>query len=66
MARKTRKQLEIEKQNRERMQWITIVILSAFILLGFFRLGAVGIFLSGLQRLLFGDLYWLILAAVIL
>ena len=48
------------------MQWITIVILSAFILLGFFRLGAVGIFLSGLQRLLFGDLYWLILAAVIL
>ena len=65
MARRNRRQLEIEKQKKERMQWITIVILSAFILLGIFRWGVVGTFLYSLQRFLFGDLYWLILLAVI-
>lgn len=64
MPRKTKAQIKRE-QNRELRQWITIVILSAFIIIALTRSGVIGIFMYNVLRYLFGELYWLILGLVI-
>ena len=71
MARKTKAQIEKERQralqNKRIRQWITIVILSAFTILGLIRAGTAGKWLFWLQRYLFGSLFWvtMILLALI-
>ncbi len=60
MARKTKAQIKKE-QNEELRQWITVVILSAVIIIGILRTGIVGLFLFNLQRYLFGNLFWMVL-----
>ncbi len=60
MARKTKAQVRKE-QNEELRQWITVVILSAVIIIGILRTGIVGLFLFNLQRYLFGNLFWMVL-----
>lgn len=64
MARKTKAQLKRERQ-KEVKQWITIVVLFGFILIGLLQSGVVGQFLNHLQRYLFGSLYYVILASMI-
>ena len=64
MARKTKAQIRKE-QNEELRQWITVVILSAVMIIGLMRSGVVGRFLFNLQRFLFGNLFWLVIAAII-
>lgn len=60
MARKTKAQIKHE-QKEETIRWITIVILSAFMILGIMKSGPVGLFLFNMQRFLFGNLFWLII-----
>ena len=64
MARKTKAQIKKE-QNEELRQWITVVILSAVILMGIFRTGFVGLLLFNLQRYLFGNLFWAVLGLIV-
>lgn len=64
MARKTKAQIRKE-QNEELRQWITVVILSAVIIIGIMRTGIVGLFLFNLQRYLFGNLFWAVLGLLI-
>ncbi len=64
MARKTKVQIEKEKSHELR-QWITVVILSAFILIGMMKTGIVGLFLFNLQRYLFGNLFWIVLGLAV-
>ena len=64
MPRKTKAQKRRE-QNQELRQWITIVILSAFIIIGLTRSGMIGTFIYNVLRYLFGELYWLVLGLVI-
>ena len=59
MARKTQAQKEKEKRN-ELIQWITIVILCAFAIIGMTKSGAVGRFLYAAQRFLFGEFFWIV------
>ena len=70
MARKTKAQIEKEKQkalqNKRIRQWITIVILSAFTILGLIRAGTVGKWLFWLQRYLFGSLFWVTMLLLVL
>lgn len=65
MARKTKAQIE-QEQKEETLRWITIVILSALMVLGMMRSGPVGLFLFNLQRFIFGDFYWLVLFIIII
>ena len=64
MARKTKAQIRKE-QNEELRQWITVVILSAVILVGIMKAGVVGLFLYNLQRYLFGNLFWIVLGLMV-
>ena len=64
MARKTKAQIRKE-QNEELRQWITVVILSAVIIIGIMRTGIVGLFLFNLQRYLFGNLFWMVLGLLV-
>lgn len=65
MARKTKAQLKREK-DREIIQWITIVILLALVIIGLMKSGVVGLFLYRLQRYLFGNLFYVILGLIAL
>lgn len=70
MGRKSnaQKALELKQENDsiERRQIITIVIISAFIIVGVGQFGFVGRFLYQLQRYLFGTYFWSILLFVII
>ena len=59
MARKTQAQIEKEKR-AELVQWITIVILCAFAIIGLTRSGTVGKILYNIQRFLFGEVFWIV------
>jgi S-DNA-T family DNA segregation ATPase FtsK/SpoIIIE len=65
VARKTKAQLR-KARKEETIQWISIVILSAFMIMGLTRSGVVGTFLYNLQRYLFGGLFWLILLLAVI
>ena len=69
MGRKSNEQkaLEAKMENDriERRQIITIVIISAFIIVGVGQFGFVGRFLYQLQRYLFGTYFWSILVFII-
>ncbi|MDD6258573.1 MAG: DNA translocase FtsK [Erysipelotrichaceae bacterium] len=64
MAKKSKAQLKREQQE-EQKQWITIVILFAFIILGLTRSGMIGVFLFNMQRYLLGSFFWLIFGILI-
>jgi len=64
MPRKTKAQIKRE-QTQELRQWITIVILSAFIIIAVTRSGLIGTFMYNVLRWLFGELYWLVLGLII-
>ena len=69
MGRKSNEQkaleAKIENDRIERRQIITIVIISAFIIVGVGQFGFVGRFLYQLQRYLFGTYFWSILVFII-
>ena len=65
MARKTKAQQQAE-QNQLIFRVITIVILFAFAILGFTKAGIVGLFIYNLLGYLAGNLYWLVIAMVII
>lgn len=64
MPRKTKAQIRRE-QTQELRQWITIVILSAFIIIAVSRSGVIGTFMYNILRYFFGELYWLVLGLII-
>lgn len=64
MAKKTTPK-NVKTQNEELRQWITVVILSAVIIIGILRAGIVGLFLFNLQRYLFGNLFWMVLGLMV-
>ena len=64
MARKSKAQEKREAQEELR-QWITIVILSALVIVGLLRAGVVGNLLYDLQRYLLGDFFWLLLGIMV-
>ena len=70
MARKTKAQIQKEKEEQARKEelrrWITIVILSAFVIIGLMKSGLVGRFIYSLQRFLFGDRFWLVPIIIVL
>ena len=69
MGRKSNEQKRqealVESQKLERRQWITMVILLAFVIAGLGQFGVVGKFLYDLQRYLIGSLFWVLMALII-
>ena len=65
MARKTKAQQQAE-QNQLVFRVITIVILLAFAILGFTKAGIVGLFIYNLLGYLAGNLYWFVIAMVVI
>jgi S-DNA-T family DNA segregation ATPase FtsK/SpoIIIE len=70
-AKQNRKEKKSEAEKRlarknETRQWITIVILVAFTVIGLMRAGKVGVLIYNILRYLFGDIFWLILLLIVL
>ena len=60
------KAMQKQDQHNELMQWITLVIIAALMIIGLMRTGAVGILLYNILRFLFGDRFYVVMGVAVL